>query len=77
MPQNAAWMLNRSSPETVTTNVTRAPNVKRVENAVTNAPCSALIMAMPPRASTKASGVASMNRVNTGANRAKTSESTT
>ena len=53
--------------ETVTTNVTRAPKVKREPNAVTKADWSTLSIARPPSVATKATGAASISCVNSGA----------
>ena len=51
----------------MTTKVTRAPRVKFVPKAVTKACWRARSIAMPPKARTNASGVASMRRVSVGA----------
>src|SRR6185312_1798675 len=67
-PQNAAPMLNTDTSATVTTNVTSAPSVNRVANAVTNAACSTRSMARPASTAMNAAGAASISRVNTGAN---------
>ena len=52
---------------TVTTNVMRAPRVNLVLNAVTKEACSTRSMASPARVAMKAPGVASINRVKSGA----------
>ena len=69
-------MLATEMSATVTMKAMRAPTVNFVENAVTNAPCSARSIASPPRAATNAAGAAIIAETKNGANRPKPIAST-